>query len=106
MSDITIVASASAPSLTGALKNSDGTPFSLAGCTVRLQMRPVTARRWSIDAAATVVDATAGTVRYDWAPADLLIPAGDYEARWQYTITASGKVGYSTPANTITVEAP
>lgn len=107
MSDLSIVATASAPSLTGALKNRDGTPFDLTGCTVRFQMRLLAEFRYAVDASAEVVgDPTLGAVRYDWAPADLLIPVGGYEARWQYTYTDTGLVGYSDPANTITVEAP
>jgi len=106
MSDLTLVAGDDAPSLVGALTNTDGTPFDLTGTTVRLQMRLLTDRRWAVDATADITgDPTAGTVQYDWAVDDLAVP-GDYESRWQVTYTSGGEVTHTVPANTITVEAP
>lgn len=103
MSELTFIATDTAPSLAGALANADGTPFNLTGCTVRFQMRLLTDRRWLVDAAAVVVSPTAGTVRYDWADGDLSTP-GEMESRWRI-VFGDGSIEHTEPANTITVAA-
>ena len=77
------------PSLTGTL-TVDGVAFDLTGSTVKLKMRAVGSATLKVDAAATVVSAPAGTVRYDWVSADL-DTAGDYLAWWEVTVPG-GKV--------------
>lgn len=101
MSDLTFVQSDDAPSVFGTLAI-NGVVLNLAGATVRFQMRLATDRRFSVDAAATVVTPSAGAVRYDWAVGDLAV-AGDYIARWRVTF-ADGTVQHTEPENTITID--
>ena len=103
MSDITFVADDTGPSLTGTLTNADGTPFDLtSAASVRFQMRLLADRRWLVNAVATIVDAAAGTVRYDWQAGDLATP-GEMSSRWFITFTDT-TTEHTDPENTITVE--
>lgn len=77
-----------APSLTDTIRI-DGAAFDLTGSTVKLKMRLETSATLEVDAAATIVSAAAGTVRYDWAAADV-DTAGEYVAWWEVTL-AGGK---------------
>jgi hypothetical protein len=102
MSDITVVSSDDAPPLDGTLTNDDGTPFDLTDADeVRFQMRLALDRRFTVDAAADIVSAAAGTVQYVWAPGDLAL-AGDYVSRWR-VLWGDGRVQHTSPENTITV---
>ena len=101
MADLQLVVSDTAPSIFGALTDAAGAPIDLTDAVVRFQMRPATDRRFSVDAAAIVVDATAGEVRYDWQAGDL-VSAGDFVSRWRI-VFADDSIDHSDPANTITV---
>lgn len=103
MADLTFVVGDDAPSIFGTITNTDGTPFSLSGCSVRFLMRSLVDGRATVDASAVIVDATAGSVRYDWAAGDLAEP-GNYEMRWRITF-GDGSVTHTEPENTISVEA-
>ena len=72
------------PSLTDTL-TVDGAPFDLTGSTVAFKMRPVGSATTKVNAAAVVVSAAAGAVRYDWQTADL-DTAGDYLGWWEVTL--------------------
>ena len=65
-----------------------GVAFDLTGATVKFKMRALGSSTLKVDAAAIVVSAPAGTVRYDWAAADV-DTAGDDLVWWE--VTASGK---------------
>ncbi len=67
------------------------TPLDLTGCTVRFHMRNTDAAAvLKINAAATIVSAAAGTVRYDWDTGDLS-DVGTYHVEWQVTYP-SGRI--------------
>lgn len=102
MSSASFVASDNAPSLLGTLTNDDGTPYNLAGATVRFQMHLEGAYPFKVNAVAVIVDAATGSVRYDWASGDLDTP-GTYVARWR--IVAGGATQHTIPADEVIVEA-
>ena len=67
------------PSLSATLAE-DGAAVDLTGCTVMFHMGE------RVDAAAVVVDAETGIVRYDWAVADTAV-AGCYPAEFEVTFS-------------------
>lgn len=76
-------------------------PVDLTDASVRFQMRQANDRRYTVDAEADIIDAMAGTVRYQWAPNDLAQP-GEYQAQWEITFLDS-TVQTTTPTQTLTV---
>lgn len=84
------------PSITETITNEDGTAHDLTGQTVKFKLRPVgsTSATYTVDAAAVVVSAAAGTVRYDWVAGDVTAigtTGGMYLCWWEVTTTAGGK---------------
>lgn len=73
----------------------------LTGATVKFQMRKPDDRVYTVDAAATVVDAAAGDVLYQWGPNDLGTP-GIYQVQWEITFP-SGRKQTNATANLIEV---
>lgn len=71
------------PSLAATLKDAAGTVIDLTAATVRFHMR-VSGAAAKVDAAATVVSAANGTVRYDWVAADT-DTVGTFEAEFEVT---------------------
>jgi 5-hydroxyisourate hydrolase-like protein (transthyretin family) len=64
---------------------------------VRFQMRKADDKRYSVNAPATIVDASTGRVRYAWGPNDLAVP-GDYEIQFEVTYVDGMVQTTATPA--------
>lgn len=102
MSDLTLVQGDTAPTIFGTILKPDGLAKDLTSVTaVRFQMRKQDDKKYTVDAAADIVDASTGRVSYDWQVNDLSV-TGEYLGQWQLTYS-DGKVQTTTPANTITI---
>jgi hypothetical protein len=66
------------------LQNASGTAVNISGATVRFSMRKISGEVVVSRAAATVVDATTGSVRYNWQAADTA-NAGAFQAEFEVT---------------------
>jgi hypothetical protein len=72
------------PALQVTLKDANGTPVDLTGASVRFHMRAVGATTAKVDAAAALVTAASGIVKYAWIAGDT-DTAGRYEAEFEVT---------------------
>jgi hypothetical protein len=72
------------PSITETI-TSNGVPVDLTAATVRFRMRAFNSTTLKVDQPATIVTPAAGTVRYDWAAADVDTD-GYFLVWWQVTI--------------------
>jgi hypothetical protein len=86
MADFHLKAGDLLPALTAALKDGNGSPIDLTGATVTFRMRKRGATALTVDAAASVVSAAAGTVRYDWLSGDT-DTHGLYDAEFRCELT-------------------
>lgn len=77
-----------------------GSYADLTGATVRFQMRKADDLAFTVDAAATIVTAAEGRVRYEWGTNDLLVP-GIYQTQWE--VTWSGGLPQTTRTSDICV---
>lgn len=90
MTDFYIKQGDTAPAWDDTLKDNDGNPINLTGAGVRFHMAPQDFTEAKVDAAAVIVDAANGKVRYNWQTADT-DEAGDFYAEWEVT-HASGQI--------------
>ena len=87
MSDFVIKQGDTSPALEATLTDGAGDPFDITGATVTFHMTAVGNEGTNqpvVDADATVVDAGAGVVQYDWAPGDTA-DSGVYSAEFEVT---------------------
>lgn len=73
------------PDLTATLKDADGAAVDLTGATVRFHMRRSGETTPKVAAAAELVVAASGTVKYQWATGDTDTVGryeGEFEATW------------------------
>jgi len=88
------------PAITATL-NRSGAAESLTGASVKFQMRKDDDKRYTVNAAATIVDEASGKVKYVWGASDLNI-IGTYLVQWEVTFL-SGRIETTDPPNPIIV---
>lgn len=72
------------PAIVATLQDANGNAINLTGAGVRFHMRSVSGGNPVVDAAATVVTALSGIVRYNWVAADT-DTVGTYQAEFEVT---------------------
>jgi hypothetical protein len=90
MSDFTITKGNRLPELTATLADANGA-INLSGATVRLVTRAYGDTDVTLDVAAAIVSAAAGTVKYAWAAGQTDEP-GDFFAAWVITFADGRKL--------------
>lgn len=77
------------PSLLATLQDGNGAAIDLTGASVRFLMRQIGSSAVKVDAAMTVTDASAGSVRYDWQAGDT-DTSGSYQVEFEVTYAGGG----------------
>lgn len=96
MSDFTMKANDTLPSIAATLsREDDPQELNLTGATVHFVMRGSNAASAKLDKLATIVNAEAGQVRYDWAGGDTQVP-GEYRAEWEVTFSDGSRQTFPT----------
>lgn len=72
------------PAMLATLQDASFAAIDITGASVRFHMRPIGATQVTVDAAATIVDALAGKVMYEWQAADTAT-IGAYQAEFEVT---------------------
>lgn len=72
------------PAFQAVLEDGAGDPINLDGASVRFHMRAIGAASVKVDAAASVILAVSGIVRYNWS-ADDTDTVGSYQAEFEVT---------------------
>ena len=78
------------PILQANLKDGNDAAVDVSGATIAFKMRPVSSTTATIDSAATIIDGTSGSVKYEWQSSDTAT-AGSYFAEFQVTFSG-GKI--------------
>lgn len=76
------------PAFQAVLQDGAGDPINLDGATVRFHMRAIGSNTAKVDAAASVISALSGIVRYSWDAADT-DRIGSYQAEFEVTYSDS-----------------
>jgi len=72
------------PALLATLQDADGIAVNITGAAIRFHMRQIGSTAVDVDAAAVIVTALDGLVRYDWQAADTAT-IGSYQAEFEVT---------------------
>jgi hypothetical protein len=101
---LTFVQGDTAPDITAIIHDEDD-PTSIVDLSsaeaLRFQMRRQDDHRYTVNAAATVVDGPNGKVSYSWGANDLAVP-GTYLVQWEVTY-AGGRIQTTSPQVTVTI---